>query len=154
MYATKIWSFPFWYFLEYRSKWINVYIRLKAFFEILQLFFHVVYPFGFFMIVQIPYFAPKSFSLPFIPLLDCPRNFSYFLIEIFFRCFGRSCFVYIIWPCFGIFLVFLLSPVPFGLSFRVVSFVVVVLLFPLFLIFSSVLSPLLVVVDFLSVFLI
>ena len=45
-------------------------------------------------------------SLPILPLL---------VGRIFYRCFGKPCFVYIVWSCLGIFLVFLLSPILFWL---------------------------------------
>ena len=49
-------------FFEYVSEWLNVYIRFRAFFDILQFFFLIVYQFGFFfMIPPFPYFVQKSF---------------------------------------------------------------------------------------------
>ena len=38
MYTIKARSFPVWHFFECRSEWINVYIRLRAFFDSLQFF--------------------------------------------------------------------------------------------------------------------
>ena len=73
-------------------------------------------------IVLFPLHPVSRLSTHFLPLL-ADRNF--------FLCFGKSCFACIVWSCLGIFSGFLLSPVPSDLSLRVVSFVVVLLLFPL-----------------------
>ena len=51
--------------------------------------------------------------------------------RIFFRCFRMSFSVCIVWSCLGFFLVFLLLLVPSYLSGRVVSFVLIALLFSL-----------------------
>ena len=151
MYTTKARNFPVWYFFECRSEWINVYIRLRASFDSLQFFscclsiWHFCYDPSYVHIL-----CSKIVCLTCIRLLDCLRTFS-----PYFRCFGRFCFVCIVWFCFGIFLVFLLLLVPSDSSLRVVSFVLIVLLFPLcrnISYFSSVLSSLLVFVDFLSEF--
>ena len=76
--------------------------------------------------------------------------------RILLHCFGISCFVYIVLRCLNIFLIFLLSPVPSGLFPPVVLLVLLVLLYlfcsSMFQCSSSVLSFLLVVVDFLSAF--
>ena len=48
--------------------------------------------------------------------------------RIFFCCFGMSCLVCIVWSYPDIFSVILLSPVPSDLSLQVVSFVLIVLL--------------------------
>ena len=41
------WFFPICYFLERCSLWVLVYIRLESFFQSLEFFFHVNYPFDF-----------------------------------------------------------------------------------------------------------
>ena len=61
-----------------------MYIHLTAFFEHSQLCFHVVYPFGFFvMISQFPYFAPKFFCISRIQLLLLHPFSPYLLVEFF-----------------------------------------------------------------------
>ena len=61
--------FGIFFFFECCSKWINVYIRLRTFFNSLQLFFHFAYPFCFFvMILPFPYFTPKLLCIPCIQL--------------------------------------------------------------------------------------
>ena len=55
-----------------------------------------------------------SMSSHFLPL---------FTARMFFRSFGKYCFVCIVWSYIGMCLVFLLSPVPSDLFSRVVSFV-------------------------------
>ena len=70
-----------------------------------------------FFYLSVPIFCSKIFwplshlvvgmASPILPL-TLPRIFS--------RCFWTSCFVYIVWSCLGIFLVFLLSLVFFGWS--------------------------------------
>ena len=60
---------------------------------------------------------------------DCSYVFAPFSVcRIFFRCFGMSCFVCIVWSYLCIFLVFVLSTVPSDLSFRILSFALIVLL--------------------------
>ena len=72
MYVIKAWSFPVWYFFECCSQLINVYNHLRTFFDTLQLFFRLVYPFSFFVMIPLfPYFALKLFCFPGIWLLDC-----------------------------------------------------------------------------------
>ena len=102
------------------------------------------------------YFTPKLFCFLlvwFLVMSSCilPLHAG----RIFFHCFGMSWFVYIVWFCLGIFLVFLLSPVPFNLFPWIVSFVLIMLLFSfrpiIFYRFSSVFAFLLVVVDILFV---
>ena len=74
-------------------------------------------------------FAPKLFSFPYVWLLVYLRTFSPYLpVEFSFVVFGISCFVRIVWSYLGIFLVFLLSTLPFDLFPRVVSFDLIVLL--------------------------
>ena len=81
---------------------------LRAVFEFLQIF-HVVYPFDFSVV---PYFASKLFvSLTF----DCGYVFV-LAGRIFFRCFRMTSLVYVVWFYLGIFIIFLLSPVPYDLS--------------------------------------
>ena len=111
------------------SKWTEAYIGLQAFFRSLQLFFHVVYPFEFsVMIFLFQHFARKLFCLACFQLLICVRTvFPYWLVT-FFSLFWNICFALIVWFCVRIFLVFLLSPVSSDLSLRVVSFVLIVLL--------------------------
>ena len=68
------------------------YVHLRAFFLRSQLCFHVVYPFGIFvMIFPFTYLAQKSSCLFRIQLLVCHRPFTPYF-RIFFRCFGTSCF--------------------------------------------------------------
>ena len=135
---------------------IEVYFRLWSFFESLKIFFHVVHPIGFsVMFSSSPYFASNSFaSFSF----HCWYAFVYFppTGRIFFRCFWIFCFVRIFLSYLAIFLTFLLSPEISDLSPLVVSFVLTVLLCffrpNIFSRFSSVVTFLLIVVDFLSVF--
>ena len=77
--------------------------------------------------------------------------------RIFFSCFGMSCFGCIVLFCLDIFLVSLRSPVPSYLFLRVVLFDLLVVFFSfrpyVFQHFTSILTFLLVVVDFLYAFL-
>ena len=73
-------------------------------------------------IILLPSHLVVGISSPILPLLAR---------IIFFHRFGISCFICIVWSCLGIFLGFLLSPVSSDLSFQVVSFDLIVLLFSL-----------------------
>ena len=115
VYAILARGFPVWYFFKCCLEPVEVYVHLRAFFVNLRLCFHVAYPFVFFVIIfPFPYFAPKSFCLsrivvgmasPILPLIG-GRNF--------FRCFGTSCFVCIVWSCLGIIIIiiFILADCP------------------------------------------
>ena len=75
------------------------------------------------MLSSFPYFALKLYCFLVIRLLVCVCIFfPYLLIEFFFRCFGKSCFVCIIWSCLDILFVFLLSPLPSAIFPRIVCF--------------------------------
>ena len=96
-----------------------MYFHLRTIFEYSLLCFCDVYPFGFFvMIFPFPYFAPKPFWLIHHPVVGMASPIPYPLLvgRIFFYCFGKSCFVCIVWSCLGIFLVFHFLPV-FSLVF-------------------------------------
>ena len=98
---------------------VKVYFHLKAFFEYSEMCFHVVYRFGYFvMIFSFPYFAGiSSFILPH----TCWQKFLSLFCKTYFVC--------IVCSCLGIFLVFLLSPALFDESLRVVFFVLVMFFF-------------------------
>ena len=67
-----------------------------------------------FRYVPFPYFTPKLFRFFYIWLLICFGALSTnFVRMIFFRYFGRSCFVCIAYLCIGTFWVFLYSPISF-----------------------------------------
>ena len=95
--------------------------------------------------LSVPIFSFKFVLLPFHPVAKSSCIFP-LLAGRFFHCLGISRFVWIVWSCLNIFLVFLISPVPSGLFPRVVSFVLIVLFFafrfnifpyfPLFYIFT------------------
>ena len=117
MYAIKARGFPVCYlFCVALSP--SAYVHPRAFFEHSQLCFQVVYSFGFFYYdLSVPIFCSKIFLLLSHPVLDMASTILPLIVgRIFFRCFGTSCFVYIVWPCLGIILVFLLSLVFFGWS--------------------------------------
>ena len=75
--------------------------------------------------------------------------------RIFFRCFGMSCFVCLVWSCLDIFVVFFLPPVTLGLFPR---FILFILLASIFLFFSNIIQRFPFVlsfsffIDFLSVY--
>ena len=72
---------------------------------------------------SIPILCSKTVLLPFHPVARLSLHFLSLLADrIFFRC-----FVWIVWFCLGIFLVFILSPILSDSSLQVVSLVVVLL---------------------------
>ena len=89
-----------------------MYFRFGALFKSLQFSCNIVYPFSIFvMFFWLPYFRPKNvpflwhlivgmFSCHSLPIVD----------RIFFRCFGKSCFICIVLPFVDISLIYLLSP--------------------------------------------
>ena len=152
VYAIIAWNFLIWYYFECCCKWIDAHSCLRAFFESLQLFFHVVYPFGFsIMILSVPIFCSKIVLISLLLVVGMSSHILSLLAgRVFSHCFGMSCFVSFVWSYDGIFLVFLLSPVP-----RVVLFLLIVIpcsFCPNILFFSSVFDFLLVFSDFLFVF--
>ena len=71
-----------------------MYFCLRTFLESLQLFFHVVYPFGFsVMFSPFPYFATNFFH-PVVGMSSC--ILPLIAGRIFFRYFGMSYFVCIV----------------------------------------------------------
>ena len=119
---------------------MEVYFRLTLFFQS-YLFFHVVYPFGFSVFLFVPIFCSKLFYFPchlVVSITSCILHLLTF--RIFSRCFGKSCFVYIILSCLDMFLIFL-SPVPSDLFPRFILYILLVLFslfvqrFPCFIIF-------------------
>ena len=86
--------------------------------------------FFFYYDLSVPIFCTKIFMPLSRPVIGM-SSFILFLLadRMFFRCFQMSYFVCIIWFCLGIFLVFPLWLIPSNLSLRVVSFVLIVLLF-------------------------
>ena len=77
VYAIKTRDFPVCYFCKCCLEPVRVYVYLRTFFEHSQLCFHVVYPFGrFVMIFPFSYFAPKSSCLSCIRLSIWLRTFS------------------------------------------------------------------------------
>ena len=71
----------------------------------------------------------QNFGVSFHPIVGISSCILYLLAgRSIFLCFGMSCFVWIVWPCLGIFLVFFLSSVPSDVCPRVVLFVLLVVL--------------------------
>ena len=77
MYAITVWHFfCLFLFFVFCTEWIGVYFRLWAFLGSLELFFSVVYSFGFFvMFSSFPCFAPKFFLFPCIWHVSCLRQY-------------------------------------------------------------------------------
>ena len=85
------------------------------------LFRHDAYPFGFFHVLLVAIFYSKIFQLLSHPVVGmCSCHLPQLVGRIFYRCFGRFCFVCIALPFVDIFLIFLLSPVLSGLFPQVV----------------------------------
>ena len=107
------------------------------------------------MIPPFQYFAPKLFCFSYIRLLDCLRTFCVYLLIEFSFVVSEGPVLSVVFIPVSVFSAFLLPPVPSELALQVVYFVAFVLVFPLchkISYFSSDISPLLVVVDVLSVF--
>ena len=83
MYAINAWSFPVGYLLSVALNESKCFFNLRAFFCNLQQISHVVYPFGFYvMLSPFQYFALFFFCFNRIRLLQCHCSFSfYFLLE-------------------------------------------------------------------------
>ena len=121
-----------WLFFECCFAWIDVYFLLGALFEYLQLFSMFFIHSGFCYDLSVPIFCHKIFLSPSHPVAGMSSPiFPLIAGRIFNRWFGMSCFVCIVWSRLGIFLVFLLLPVPSDLSLQVVPFFLMVLLFSL-----------------------
>ena len=86
MYAIIAWRFPIRYILEGNSKQVQVYFHLRASFDSLQFFFHVIHLFGLsVMFFLFPNFTPELFCFLWIWFLVCPLAFfTYLLIEFSF----------------------------------------------------------------------
>ena len=101
-------------------------------------------------VLFVPIFCIKIVLLPCRPVVGISSCILPLLAGwIFYRCFGMSCFVYIVWSYLDIFLAFFLSPEPSNLFPRVVLFVLFV-----FLVSFRLNKFLLVIVDLSSVFLV
>ena len=88
MNAVKDRDFPVCYLFTCCLEFVWMYVHQRAFFEQLQLCFHVVYPFWLFvMMLPFPYFAQKSFCLSRIRLLLWLRLFSSLLVVEYFSLF-------------------------------------------------------------------
>ena len=73
-------------FQEYSSR--------RTFFESLQFFFHVFYPFGLLYVISFPLFYTKIVLLPLQPVVVLSTTILHLLVSrTFFRCFRMSCFV-------------------------------------------------------------
>ena len=120
--------------------------------QVLVIFFHSVYPFGISGILFLfLHLSPKLFSFVCMRFFNLSLCLLHRLDKIFFRCFGRSCFVCIAWRCSDIFWVFLLSPVYFGLLVSIVLSVLSAVFF-FFFFFCSSFHCILVYFSFLSSF--
>ena len=112
MYAILARHFPIRYFLECCFQQVLANVLLGAFFKFfdffIMLFIHSAFPLRF----------PSVFLLQnyFVSLCTHHQSVGY----IFFRYFGRYCFLWIIWACPHTFWIFFLSPISVTLFLPVV----------------------------------
>ena len=119
MYAIKARVFLVYYLFKCRLEPVGVYVHLRALFEHSKLFLYCLSIHLFCYDRSVPIFYTKIVLPLSYPVVDMAWHILPLIVgRIFFPWFSFlcSCFVYIVWSCLSMFLLFLLSLVFFSWS--------------------------------------